>query len=78
MFLNAKDEKIINIFNRLIKDKAAVVDNRVAMDLSRHKVIRNLRRNSNFFIANDRNKHKSVIFCTIKIKKKGNKFFFEF
>jgi len=73
-----KDEKLMNIFDRLMRDNAAVIDTRLAMDLSRHKVIRELRRNTSFFIGMDRSKRKSIVFCPVKIVKKNDKFFFRF
>ena len=78
MFFKPKKPEIENVFERLMRDNAAVIDTRLAMDLGRNKVIRELRRNNNFFIGSDRNKHKSVVYCSFKIKRKGNKFFFEF
>ena len=78
MFFNPKKPEIENVFERLMRDNAAVVDSYIAANLVKNKTIRQLRRKGNFYIGNDRNKHKSVIFCDFKIKRKGNKFFFEF
>ena len=56
------DKKYKNIMERCMRDGAAVVDTRVAMDFSRNKKIRYLRELGGIHIGNDRKKNKSIIY----------------
>lgn len=63
-----KNEEIEKIFKRLAHDGAVFTNPRIAMDLSRHKKIRELRKQNRFFIGQDRRKHKSILFYSGKIQ----------
>lgn len=75
-----KSKEIENIFDRLVKNGATELKPRLALDISRCKKIRYLREKNNIFIGLDRIKHKSIIYLppSIKVLKKGKKFFFEY
>jgi len=80
MYIKPKNIEYEKIFDKLVKERTAVIDTNIAQALSRHKKIRYARENGHIFIANDRNMHKSIVHIpfNIKIRKDKNKFFFEF
>lgn len=67
--------------DRLMKHHATIIDNKLAQDLCKFKEMRFLRQNlDSLYVAPDRRKNMSIIYLkpNIKIRKKGNGFFFEF
>ena len=76
-----KNKEIEHIFDRLTHYPGVSIDTRLALDIGRHKEIKFLRKNNLVFIANDRKRHKSIIFFppNVKVKKKDdtNGFFFD-
>ena len=71
-----KNPKIYNVFERLEKNKVALIDSNVARELSKLKPMRFLREKDMLIIGKDHKKDMSVVYIKTPLKKVGKGFRF--
>jgi len=80
MYYKATNKEMERIWDRLTKFNVAILSSKQAQIIGRNKNIRQLRKNGDIHIANDRYAHKSIVYIPtiINLSKKGMKYYFGF